>query len=226
MATTYLDFSALSITDNAIHQDTQLDFFLNAKALSPKTSLHFTVAKNVSLTLIFVDLLSTPLTLSVVVDLQEGSKADVKVASLCPEGADKIFSINVNHFGKKSYSRTTMAGINLGSSSLKFLGNSYIQNGASGSDTRQEGKITNLSPNSHSEVSPALLIKENDVKASHGAALGAYNPDVLYYLMSRGLSLDESKKLITFGNLLPVIESLQDKNRIDEAKKVLGSFVL
>jgi hypothetical protein len=69
MATTYLDFSALSITDNVIHQDTQLDFFLNAKALSPKTSLHFTVAKNVSLTLIFVDLLSAPLTLSVVVDL-------------------------------------------------------------------------------------------------------------------------------------------------------------
>ena len=119
-----------------------------------------------------------------------------------------------------------MAGINSGEGKLFFLGNSTIVNGAHRSDTRQEGKITNLNPLAKSEVSPSLLIKENDVKASHGAAVGAYNESELFYLMSRGLSLEESKKLITYGSLLPIIESLGDEKLVEEAKNSMGELSL
>ena len=94
--------------------------------------------------------------------------------------------------------------------------NNLIPNGIKKVETRQEGRINNLSSSAKSEVSPVLLINDNDVKASHGAALGAYNPDALFYLTSRGISIEESQKLIIKGTLSPIINKLHDESLIKE----------
>lgn len=209
-----------------IVEDSHLDYFLTQSSSLEEGELVFYVAKDRHLTVTIVDFLESNLKLRVDASLAKNSSFEIQIASLCPDKKTKVFDVNVHHLDTDTYSRTKMAGINLGSGTLRFLGNSMIKNGAHRSDTRQEGRITNLSPLSHSECSPALLINDNDVKASHGAALGAYNPDVLYYLMSRGLSLEESKKLITYGTLLPIIESLQDKELINAASTALGELHL
>ena len=134
--------------------------------------------------------------------------------------------MDVRHNGGGSWSRTAMAGINQDDGVLRFLGTSYIANGAHGSDTRQDGRITNLSPRSDSEVSPALLINDDDVKASHGAALGAYDPAAIYYMMSRGLTEEQSKRLITVGSLLPIVDSFADKGLSERAKEIMGGIGL
>lgn len=211
----------ITVTD-----DSTLGYFLDDKDKLPKgkVSFHLVLKENSKLTLTLVDYLNASFDLEVKADLSEGSVLSLNLASLCFKDNEKIFRFDVNHNEGSTYSRTKMNGVNLGNGTLKFLGSSFIKNGAHKSDTRQEGRITNLSAEAKSEVSPALLIKDNDVKASHGAALGAYNPTELYYLMSRGLSLEESKKLITYGSLLPIIESLNDKNLVTEAKEVLGGL--
>ncbi len=177
------------------------------------------VKANKNLEIVLVDFCYSDLDVKFNIKLEQDASCIFKLATVCFDSIKKKFDINVYHDGKRSFSRTNMAGINLGNGNLSFLGSSYIKNGAKGSDTRQEGKITNLSTESKSEVSPALYIKENDVKASHGAALGAYNPNVIFYMMSRGLTLEQSKKLITFGTLIPIIDSLDDQELIEKAKK-------
>jgi Fe-S cluster assembly protein SufD len=209
-----------------IKEDSSLGYFLHDEKILPagKINLHLILEKGTKLTLTLVDYLNASLDFEVQADLKEGSVLYLNLASLCFKDNMKIFRFDVNHNEGSTYSRTKMNGVNLSNGTLKFLGSSFIKNGAHKSDTRQEGRITNLSLAAKSEVSPALLIKDNDVKASHGAALGAYNPTELYYLMSRGLSLEESKKLITYGSLLPIIESLKDENLVTEAKEVLGGL--
>lgn len=211
--------------DELIVEDSQFDFYLSENT-EEKVSLQYNVAKGHSLKINIIDFLNQSIDFNMTINLAKDSQCIVQLASLGVAKTEKIFAFDVNHLGERSYSRTRMAGINLSDGTLRFLGKSFIKNGAHQSDTRQEGKITNLSPFAKSECSPSLLIKENDVKASHGAALGAYNPDVLYYMMSRGLSMDESKKLITFGNLLPIIESFDDKEIVEKAKKSLGEISL
>lgn len=179
-----------------------------------------------SLELTLVDFASVPLSFELNVILGENTQADIYVASLLSGNRDKTFKINVTHKGRSSASLTKRMGINSGSGHLSFLGASMILNGAKGSSTRQEGRITNLSLDAKSEVSPSLLIKENDVKASHGATVGAYDPKQLFYLRSRGLSLDESKKLITFGYFEPILAKLGDEKHIEEAKKKLEEVSL
>lgn len=209
-----------------VTEPTKRSYFITKEMASKEINLHYEVESNQSFELTFVDLADCDLNFEINVDMKEGSTVRVYVASLDLNGRNKTYKVNVNHNEGHTFSRTTMAGINAGKGKLELLGNSYIANGAHKSDTRQEGKITNLSADAKSNVSPALLIKDNDVNASHGAALGAYNPDELYYLMSRGLSMDESKKLITFGSLLPIIETLHDEIALEEVKEALGALSL
>lgn len=211
--------------ENMIQENSHLDYFFEGdKKLNKEQVFH--VLEGKELEIVIADFSLSDTGFHLIVFLEENCSAIVKLASVCSHSFNKKYIVDIVHNGKKSFSRTTMSGINSGNGQLRFLGNSTILNGASKSDTRQEGRITNLSENAVSEVSPALLIKENDVKASHGAALGAYNPDSVFYLMSRGLSLQESKKLITIGNIYPIIESLKDETIVKEAKKYLEALDL
>ncbi len=212
--------------DLVVDEDSSFGYFLSDSFEEKKSSLHFLVKEGKNLSLTLVDFTKSDLDIDFVIDLEENSKATLQIASIDSGNFTKIFHGNVNHNGIASTSLTKMAGINSSTGTLRFLGSSYIKNGAHKSSTRQEAKITNLSPDAKSECSPALLIKENDVKASHGAALGAYDPEMLFYLMSRGISLEESKKLITFGSLLPIIESLEDKDLVSKIKDSLGGLIL
>lgn len=208
-----------------IREDTHLVFFFSGKQKLLPARCRLEVAPGVSIKVTYIDFAKSDADLDFDVVLKEDARAELSLASL-NEDHKKVYRFNVRHEGMRSYSRTKMGGINDGKGILRFLGSSFIVNGAHKCDTRQEGKITNLSPDCKSEVSPALLIKENDVKASHGAALGAYNPNHLFYLMSRGLTMEESKRLITYGSLLPMIESAEDDTLVAEAKNALGAITL
>lgn len=212
--------------DIIIKEDSKLKYFLSKEKLDTSKKINITVEENVSLDFVMVDFSKQDLSLDLNIILQRGAKVEASLASVGFEDTTKIFHFNVEHSQSDSYSRVNMSGINTGNGVLKFLGNSLIISGAHRSDTRQEGKITNLSDACKSEVSPSLLIKDNDVQASHGAALGAYNADQLFYLMSRGLSSMEAKKLITFGTLLPMIEKLEDEKTISEARTYLEALDL
>ncbi len=189
-----------------------------------QADLEFRLAPGAEFNMNIVDLGNCDADVRIRVLLTENSRCSVNLASICHTGRRKEFSIDTIHIQGNSYSRTKMAGINLGDGTLFFFGTSDVPNGSHGSDTRQEGKITNLSPGSRSEVSPALLIKDNDVNASHGAALGAYDPEALYYMMSRGLSRQESQKLITIGSLIPIVQAIEDKDVAEEAMASLGAL--
>lgn len=217
--------SQFSLEQN-ITENSSLKFFLTNVDFKGEQVLSFTVLENQELDFVLLDFANADLDLTVDVNLQRNASVSLHLAALSSQDYKKNFHFNVNHLDVDSKSLVVMSGINSGNGTLRFLGNSYIKNGAHRSQTRQEGKITNLSATCKSEASPSLLIKENDVVASHGAALGAYNPTQLYYLMSRGLSLAESKKLITYGTLLPIIEKLEDATYIEEAKKALEDLSL
>jgi len=55
---------------------------------------------------------------------------------------------------------------------------------------------------------PGLEIETNEVKATHSASVAQINDEQIFYLMSRGLSEDEAKKLIIIGFFEPVIERI------------------
>ena len=71
---------------------------------------------------------------------------------------------------------------------------------------------------------PQLEIYADDVKCSHGATVGRLNEEELFYMRSRGISLEDAKVLQMVSFLSPVMEGIQDEQlreelafRLDEA---------
>ena len=69
---------------------------------------------------------------------------------------------------------------------------------------------------------PELEIYADDVKCSHGSASGSLNEDAIHYLMSRGLSYQQSRKLLINGFLNEIVEKITDSEIKNLIKNMIG----
>ena len=91
--------------------------------------------------------------------------------------------------------------INFTKSTFKFLVDSKINKKMHNCYSMQDNKIIDLG-NGHNYITPNLLVDSEDIEAEHSAYIGKFKSDVLFYLMSRGISKDSAEKLLTKGFLL------------------------
>lgn len=150
----------------------------------------------------------------------EGAELTWNLASLAKAKEKKEFVPSVYHNAPHTKALMKNYGITRDESQLFFFGESVIPHGSVKTSTRQEAKVIVFDPLCKGKASPVLKISENDVEASHGAALGRLNESHLFYLMSRGLNLEEAKRLVTLGYLKPIEDHFDDENvrkRIDSA---------
>jgi Fe-S cluster assembly scaffold protein SufB len=66
-----------------------------------------------------------------------------------------------------------------------------------------------LSEKARAEAIPSLLVDENEVNASHAASVGTLDEQKLYYLMTRGYSKLDAKKLMSFGIFEPFLDEVE-----------------
>lgn len=114
------------------------------------------------------------------------------------------------------------AGIDRGQG--RFVGNIVIPVHANGSNAALKADALLLSDDANIDAVPALEIASNDVKAFHGATVGALDPEQIFYLMSRGLTKRESERIVTLAFFEPSIARfpaiLQDGFRDAIAEKL------
>ena len=79
---------------------------------------------------------------------------------------------------------------------LKLKGIIKISKGAELCEGFLRQKVLLVGENARAEAIPELEIECNEVKASHAASVGRIDQEQMFYLMSRGLSKNESEKLI------------------------------
>ena len=86
-----------------------------------------------------------------------------------------------------------------------FRGNLIFNTGAVRADGSEKETVLLLSPEARSETIPALYCGEEDVSGEHAASAGRISDQQLYYLMSRGLSLKEARKVLVEAALNPLL---------------------
>lgn len=126
--------------------------------------------------------------------------------------SEAIQNTNVYHHSEGSISNFLAYGIAKGASKIFFDNNGTIENGAHASILNQKTKGMILDEYSIIKALPALYIDEDDVSANHGASVGTINEDDLYYLMSRGLSKEDSEKLLINAFIEPFFKGLDEDN--------------
>jgi len=116
----------------------------------------------------------------------------------------------INHFGENTKSYQLIKNVLNNNSKAVYQGKIFVDSKAQKTDGYQLSKALLLNENTDFYAKPELEIYADDVKCSHGSTSGNLDGDALFYLMSRGLSYKQSKKLLINGFLLDVVEKITD----------------
>lgn len=105
------------------------------------------------------------------------------------------YKIEVNHNSSKTISNIYNHGINVFDNKLDFDITGNVLNKSGKCECNQKNQILNIS-DGKSTILPKLLIDNYDVISSHSAYIGKFKDEILFYLMSRGISEKVSYDLL------------------------------
>jgi Fe-S cluster assembly protein SufD len=103
-----------------------------------------------------------------------------------------------------------------------YQGKIYVNSKAQKTDGYQLSRALLLNQETEFNAKPELEIYADDVKCSHGSTSGNLDENSIFYLMSRGLSLGQSKELLINGFLQEVAEKISDEKIKQLVKKIMG----
>lgn len=136
----------------------------------------------------------------VVINLN-GQFSSVSYHYSCINYNNHKYKITVNHNNTDTVSNIYNHAVNVDDNKLVFDITGNVLNISSRSICNQKNQILNIK-NGKSTIIPKLLIDNFDVTSSHSAYIGKFKDEVLFYLMSRGISLKASYDLLIKGFLV------------------------
>jgi FeS assembly protein SufD len=111
----------------------------------------------------------------------------------------------VVHVAPDTTSQTVVRTAGTGHGQGRYVGTIRILADAHGADASLRDDALLLSKDAHVDSVPALEIAANDVKAFHGATVGAISEDELFYAQSRGIPRSDAERMIALGFFEPAL---------------------
>jgi len=90
-----------------------------------------------------------------------------------------------------------------------FNGRIIVRPGAQRTDSKQTNNNLLLSTEARADSQPQLEIYADDVKCTHGSTVGPIDQTQIYYLRSRGLSLEAARSILTYGFGAEILDRMQ-----------------
>jgi len=128
---------------------------------------------------------------------------------------------NINHLAENTKSYQLIKSVLNNNSKGVYQGKIFVNPKAQKTDGYQLSKALLLNENTEFDAKPELEIYADDVKCSHGSTSGNLDEEAIFYLMSRGLNYQQSKKLLINGFLLDVVEKITDLEIKDLIKNIM-----
>jgi Fe-S cluster assembly protein SufD len=97
---------------------------------------------------------------------------------------------------------------------------------------RREAQLTNayqlnknllLSPDARVDTKPQLEIFADDVKCSHGAAIGQLDDEQMFYLQTRGINRVAAGEMLVHGFIQDVLDQIKDARLRQDVEHVLNA---
>jgi Fe-S cluster assembly protein SufD len=133
--------------------------------------------------------------------LLEAPGADAQLLGLMLANLEQHLDTHtlIDHAQPHGTSREVYKGILNGNARGVFHGRILVRKDAQKTDAQQTNKNLLLSTDALVHSTPQLEILADDVKCKHGSTTGQLDEAALFYLRSRGLSLDAATRLLTFA---------------------------
>ena len=134
---------------------------------------------------------------------------------------DNKFNIVVNHNKRCTHSEVFNHGVNVFCNKLMYYVDGVVPKTCDKCICNQDNQIINMD-NGKSTICPNLLIDNYDVDSNHAAYIGKFKDEIMFYMMSRGISREVAYRLLLNGFLINSDSVEKDKIKLflDEIEKI------
>lgn len=117
----------------------------------------------------------------------------------------------VDHRKAHSNSNELYKGVLNGQSTGVFNGKVYVRQDAQKTNAYQSNANVILSDDAQMNTKPELEIYADDVKCSHGTTTGQMDENAIFYLRSRGMSVENAQRLLTSAFIVDVMNKVKSE---------------
>jgi len=118
-------------------------------------------------------------------------------------------AIFIDHAAPNCTSHQLYKGVLDGRGHGVFTGHIMVRRGADGTDANQNNKNLILSDRAEVDTRPRLEIYTDDVKCTHGAAVGQLDEEALLYLRARGIPLEAARGLLIYAFVHQMVDRIE-----------------
>ncbi|MBI2846248.1 MAG: Fe-S cluster assembly protein SufD [Chloroflexi bacterium] len=133
--------------------------------------------------------------------------------------------VAIDHVKPQGTSRLLYKGVLGGKSRAVFNGRVTVHKDAQKTDAHQTNKNLLLSDYAEVDSKPQLEILADDVRCTHGAAVGQLDRDAVFYLLSRGLDRKTTRNLLTYAFASEVVNSTKVERVRSEVDKIVATWI-
>ena len=146
-----------------------------------------------------------------IIAVLDGEGAEATLNGLYLADGDRLVDTHttIDHAKPHCPSHEIYKGILGGNARAVFNGKIIVRQDAQKTDAKQTNRALLLSDHATINTKPQLEIFADDVKCTHGAAIGQLDDDALFYLRTRGLTFAEARDLLIHAFAGEIIDRVQ-----------------
>jgi Fe-S cluster assembly protein SufD len=158
-----------------------------------------------------------------IVSTLDGEGADCTLNGLYVAGGDSLVDAHtvIDHAKPHCPSHEVYKGILAGHARAVFNGKIVVRQDAQKTNAKQTNKALLLTDDAQINSKPQLEIFADDVKCTHGAAIGQLDDDALFYLQARGISQADARHMLIEAFALDVLQNVTVPSVRDEAERAM-----
>lgn len=150
------------------------------------------------------------------------AECDLKGLYLAGDRQVMDYHLDIDHAVPECTSRESFKGILYGKGRAVFDGRIHVAGDAQKTDAQLSNKNLLLSRSAEVDTKPQLEIYADDVKCSHGTTVGQIEPEMLFYLRSRGISAPLARRMLCLGFAAEIIDALGPEPLRDHVSEQVG----
>ena len=141
----------------------------------------------------------------------DGEGAECTLNGLYLADGDSLVDTHttIDHAKPHCPSHEVYKGILAGRSRAVFNGKIIVRQDAQKTDAKQTNKAMLLGPDATINTKPQLEIFADDVKCTHGAAIGQLDEDQLFYLRARGIGETDARSMLIHAFAGQVVDGIK-----------------
>jgi Fe-S cluster assembly protein SufD len=141
----------------------------------------------------------------------EGAKLDISGCFLGRDAEHIDTTLVVDHAVPGCESRELFKGVLAGRARGVFQGKVIVRPDAQKTDGKQMAQVLMLSEDAEFDSKPELEIHADDVVCGHGSTTAEIDPEMLFYLRSRGIPVEQARALLIESFVGEALDKIEDE---------------